>query len=130
MLNETREDYTLFRKEDEMYAIPSAHYKEFQLLSEVAFVRKAGIHLGTLKGDDLVPAHDLAMSICLNPEIPRAELTAEEAVRYLRCDSITVSGITKGWAVVTYHGIALGWIKAIGSRVNNYFPKNQRILMQ
>ena len=37
------------------------------------------------------------------------------------------ANIPKGWNIVTYNGINLGFIKNIGSRVNNYFPVEWRI---
>lgn len=128
-LGSHKEAYTGFAKDQEIYAIPTRHFGEFQLLSEKCFVRKAGIHIGTAKGDDLVPAHDLAMSVHLSSDVLRHELNETEALQYLRCQPVQVPPDIKGWAVVTYNGFALGWIKALDNRVNNYFPKNQRILM-
>jgi NOL1/NOP2/fmu family ribosome biogenesis protein len=34
----------------------------------------------------------------------------------------------KGWTVATYEGFALGWINALASRINNYYPKELRII--
>jgi NOL1/NOP2/fmu family ribosome biogenesis protein len=36
----------------------------------------------------------------------------------------------KGWYMVTYNGLGLGWLKALGNRSNNYLPKNWRIRME
>ena len=35
---------------------------------------------------------------------------------------------TPGWALLTYRKLPLGWIKALSSRINNYYPKEWRIL--
>jgi NOL1/NOP2/fmu family ribosome biogenesis protein len=32
--------------------------------------------------------------------------------------------------MVTYEGLPLGWIKNIGNRINNYYPKDWRIRMK
>ncbi|MFY7840347.1 MAG: methyltransferase RsmF C-terminal domain-like protein [Lacibacter sp.] len=36
----------------------------------------------------------------------------------------------KGWALATYNGFGLGWMKLLGNRMNNYYPKEWRILMR
>jgi NOL1/NOP2/fmu family ribosome biogenesis protein len=99
---ESSDDYQLIRKNDELYAFPKTLMQDIIILMDRLYVRKAGIHLGTLKGKDLVPSHELALSINLKKNIPRIEIEKE--------------------------GFSLGWIKVVGNRVNNYFPKNQRIL--
>ncbi|MBL0342749.1 MAG: hypothetical protein IPP71_18775 [Bacteroidetes bacterium] len=115
-------------KNNELYALPSTIYDEINLLMNNLFVRKAGIHVGTIKGKDLVPSHELALSVALKKDIPRMEFTREDAIRYLKCESINAAGMNNGWVVITFKNISLGWIKVIGSRTNNYFPRSQRIL--
>ena len=34
----------------------------------------------------------------------------------------------KGWQLVTYVNRPLGWINVLPNRVNNYYPKEMRIL--
>ncbi|WP_332911045.1 methyltransferase RsmF C-terminal domain-like protein [Algoriphagus boritolerans] len=34
-----------------------------------------------------------------------------------------------GWVLLTYQNLPLGWVKNLGNRVNNYFPKEWRIRM-
>ncbi len=123
------ENFIPYKKNEELYAFPKAHYNDIQLLMDRFYVRKAGLHLGTIKGKDLVPDHELALSLDLNSGITRVELSKEEAIKYLRCESIILQEIPKGWAVVTYRNFPLGWIKGIGNRINNYFPRPLRILM-
>lgn len=61
---------------------------------------------------------------------PEAELTKEQAVAYLRRESIVLGPETpKGIVIVTYKGLPLGAAKNIGTRANNLFPKNWRIRM-
>lgn len=113
---------------DEIFAFPEKWISEISLLRESLFVRKAGIHLGTMKGTDFIPSPELALSIHLNTNTSQLELTKEQALDYLRCGNITIPNLSKGWHVVTFNGFALGWIKALGNRINNYFPKEWRIL--
>ncbi|MBK8413856.1 MAG: hypothetical protein IPL22_04645 [Bacteroidetes bacterium] len=113
---------------DEIFAFPAKWLNTISLLRESFFVRKAGIHLGTMKGTDFIPSPELALSIHLNPSTPKVALELNQALDYLRCGNITIPNLSKGWHVVTFNGFALGWIKALGNRINNYFPKEWRIL--
>lgn len=128
LLDSSSVSWVLIKKENDLYAIPENQFNDYRLINEFSYVRKAGIWLGELKGTDLIPSHELALSIHLSKDVPRVSLSMEEAIRYLKCETISVSDIDKGWAVVTYSGFPIGWIKSLGNRINNYFPKNQRIL--
>ncbi|MCB9081396.1 MAG: RNA methyltransferase [Lewinellaceae bacterium] len=88
-----------------------------------------GVLVGQWKGKDLVPAPELALSLAVSPHIPVVSLEKQEALRYLKKEIPQLEVLPKGWALVQYAGLNLGWIKGIGSRVNNYFPREWRILM-
>lgn len=60
-----------------------------------------------------------------------AELDRETALAYLRRESIVLPPVVaKGIVIVCYEGLPLGPVKNIGSRANNLYPKNWRILMR
>lgn len=62
---------------------------------------------------------------------PEADVDLPTALAYLRRESVTLSPDTpKGPVVITYKGLPLGMAKNIGSRANNLYPKNWRILMR
>lgn len=62
---------------------------------------------------------------------PLAELTLQQALAYLRRESVVLApDVPKGIVVVTYKGLPLGPAKNIGSRANNLYPKSWRILMR
>lgn len=64
-------------------------------------------------------------------DFPSAELTLEQALSYLRRESIVLpASVQKGIVIVTYKGLPLGAVKNIGSRANNLYPKNWRIMMR
>ena len=60
---------------------------------------------------------------------PRVELDLQQALRYLHRDSFPLPQAPLGQILVCYRGHPLGYMKNIGSRCNNLFPKNRRILM-
>ena len=89
----------------------------------------AGVALGERKGRDIVPAPSLALSQALNADaFPRVELDYLQAVSYLRKEAITLPPDTKrGFVVVTFRGVPLGFVKNIGSRANNLYPAEWKI---
>jgi NOL1/NOP2/fmu family ribosome biogenesis protein len=77
----------------------------------------------------LIPDHALALSHLISDSIPFVELDRETALEYLRKNEIPVMPSQKGWVLVRYEGLNLGWMKHLGNRINNYYPKEYRILM-
>ena len=44
-------------------------------------------------------------------------------------EDIPAIPVKADWLLVSYKDIALGWCKNLGSRLNNYYPKEWRIRM-
>ena len=84
---------------------------------------------GTQKGKDVIPAHAEALMTCLQKDkYPVVELSLDDALHYLRREAITLPADTpRGFAVVTYRGLPLGFVKNIGNRANNLYPQEWRI---
>lgn len=56
------------------------------------------------------------------------ELTKEQALQYLHRDAITLPADTqRGFVLVTYQDIPLGFCKHLGNRTNNLYPQEWRI---
>jgi tRNA and rRNA cytosine-C5-methylase len=79
-----------------------------------------------------IPEMEEILSVAFDrSRYPLAELTKEQAVAYLRRESVVLSAdVPKGIAIVTYKGLPLGPVKNIGTRANNLYPKTWRILIQ
>ena len=91
---------------------------------------KIGLDLGTLKRNDFIPSPQLALSPVLNDSgIPRVELDHRQALSFLKKETPAVAAVPRGWALAVFEGNALGWMKGLGSRINNYYPKEWRIRM-
>ena len=89
-----------------------------------------GVNIGEFKGKDLIPAHALALSSLINPDIPYLDTDRAQALRFLKKESIELpDGAKNGWTLVRFHGLHLGWIKVIPGRMNNYLPQERRIRM-
>ena len=99
-------------------------------LSSHINILQAGLPVAEVKGRDYIPLHPLALSVRLNIQhFSMAELSLEDAVRYLRKDNLQAKLDGDGWFLAAYRGLPLGWIKNIGNRNNNYYPKEWRIRM-
>ena len=85
--------------------------------------------LAELKGRDASPSHALSMSTALRADaFTRSELSYAEALRYLRREAITLPpDAPRGFVVVTYRAIPLGFVKNLGNRANNLYPNEWRI---
>ncbi len=86
-------------------------------------VLRKGLHLGEIRSGLLIPDHALALSM-LPPEAPEKELTGEEALKYLAGESL--AGEEKGWVLMKYRGLTLGWGKGSEGRIRNHYPKGLR----
>jgi len=70
----------------------------------------------------------LVLSNAYAGNLPVQEVAEETALDYLRRLDIKIESQKKGWAVICFCGIALGLVKFLPNRVNNYYPKDWRIL--
>ena len=108
--------------------VPARWNNEIQFLMQQLKVRYAGVELGTIAKNDLLPEHALALSTICSKQVFSVELDKEEALTYLRKNEMHIEAAHKGWALATYNGFNLGWMKLLGNRINNYYPKEWRIL--
>lgn len=115
---------------DDGTAIPAAHAEFVGWISEnIRFLRR-GLPLGTIKGRDIIPSHELAMSNVLRRgHFPTAELAYPAAFSYLRGEGISEmpAELPRGYFLATYGEIPLGFAKNIGNRANNLYPDYLRV---
>ena len=123
-----KQDVFFFRFNDQVHALPAHLVEDLAYLQTVCYLKRAGVLTGTLAAKEFIPEHDLALSTLIHKEVPAVELTKEQAIQYLRKEEIRVETERRGWALVQYKGQNLGWIKILPNRVNNYYPKEWRIL--
>jgi 16S rRNA C967 or C1407 C5-methylase (RsmB/RsmF family)/NOL1/NOP2/fmu family ribosome biogenesis protein len=124
----TPEDLFFFKQADNIIALPAEWKFDLAVLQKKLYLRKAGITIGSLKGKDMVPDHELALSLLTNNEIKAVSVSKEQALQYLKRKDLVIEDTLKGWALVNYCGINLGWMKVLHNRINNYYPVNWRIL--
>ena len=119
----------LLKNANEIWALP-CDFNDYNSLNQNLKIVKPGVKIATIKKNNAIPSHDLALSIdLLNNEFYEIELNYEEALFFLKRDSLNISAQKRGWIMLKYKGVNLGWVKNIGSRINNYYPIEWRIRM-
>ena len=119
----------LLQANNQAIAIPQKYKNTFSALSERLNIRSAGLPLGEWKGADFIPSAALALSTELNPRaFPSIALSYEQAIAYLRKETIILpADAPKGHLLATFQNTPLGFIKNVGTRVNNLYPREWRI---
>jgi 16S rRNA C967 or C1407 C5-methylase (RsmB/RsmF family)/NOL1/NOP2/fmu family ribosome biogenesis protein len=122
-------DFYYFKVNDDWMAIYKHHIESLNVLARNLYIKKSGVKIGKLAGRDLVPDHELALSLIVNKDaFLETELDKEQAILYLRRENMVLDTTEKGWSLMNFEGFALGWAKLLPNRVNNYYPKEIRIM--
>ncbi len=120
----------LRQKGETITAVPSALTADVAMLDSDLHVLAAGCAVGVMKGRDLVPDADLALSLMLEPEAwPSEEVDMQTALAFLHKDAIALPDAPKGYVIIRYEGLPLGFVKNLGNRCNNLHPQGRRIRM-
>lgn len=122
------ENISFISWESQLLAVPATQLNAIQQLQKHLYIRKAGTLAGSIIRDEWIPDHDMAMNPLMKIEVPKISLNKSDALQYLRRNVFELDTGLKGWALVQFEGINLGWIKLLPGRINNYYPKDWRIL--
>lgn len=124
--------FDFIMEKESIYAIGKNFIERYKQLKDTLYITYPGLHIGKFAGDKFIPSHELALSRHIAKHFPSVELPQETALAYLKKGDISqaaaLENVKDGWALVQFKGQNLGWIKKIGHRVNNYYPKELRIL--
>jgi 16S rRNA C967 or C1407 C5-methylase (RsmB/RsmF family)/NOL1/NOP2/fmu family ribosome biogenesis protein len=140
-LNLVKNDQTRYLQPDQPWRIAkqgellfSFHEQHQEIISQLfrAFHPLfTGTCIGEIKGKDFVPHAALALSKVINrTEKQELEVTIKDAVRFLQRESLPPINGDKGYMLVTYQHLPLGWIKNLGTRSNNLYPSSWHIRMK
>ena len=110
-------------------AILPVHEADLHLLQQAVYMRKTGLQLGMPSAKEWIPAHEVALSIDAGEDLPTIQVNREQALKFLKREDMSINETAKGWHIIRYDGLGLGWVKALGNRINNYLPKQWRIRM-
>ena len=92
-----------------------------------ALRKTSGAPSARCKTSDLKPLESRLQ--IFDPSVPRVELDLQQALKYLHRDALSLPDAPLGMLVVCYRSHPLGFVKNLGSRANNLYPKSRRIIM-
>ena len=124
-IKETHHEF--IKVQSSAYAIPGKLLNDVNVLCNKLYVLYFGTMIGELVRDKLVPDHALAMSSLVGDGIEKVELSYDHSIAYLKKKELNINP-GKGWRLVSYKNYPLGWINVLSNRINNYYPKELRIL--
>lgn len=109
-----------------LHELNSRALEYISVFNKEFYFKKAGVAVGELKGKDLVPDHELALSTKNKAE--KLNLDKNTALKYLKKEPFLAKEPLPGFSLVSYKEQGLGWAKILPNRVNNYLPNELRIL--
>lgn len=123
-------EWRLTQRGDDLYAVKECHAPLLAEMEKALDLIAPGLRVATIKGRDSIPSQELALSTALAPEaFPHCEVDHPTAIAYLQRQAITIDA-PKGYVLLTHAAHPLGFVKNLGSRANNLYPKPWRILSQ
>ncbi|MBQ8721496.1 MAG: rRNA cytosine-C5-methyltransferase [Paludibacteraceae bacterium] len=126
--NLLRGEYDIVESEGRYYAVQKERVDFVEECRKTLNVLMFGVQMYEQKGKDLIPQAALALSQAyIRGAYPEVELSYEEAISFLRKEAIVLADAPRGFVLVTYGGLPLGWVKNIGNRCNNLYPEFWRI---
>lgn len=117
----------LYKTDSCLYALTEEYLPYIQAAGRQVLL--AGIPVAAVGKRGWEPMHAIAMSTLLRRgTFPELSLNRQQALHFLACrtDNLPETS-TRGYVLVTYHDYPLGWVKALGNRYNNLYPRNWRI---
>lgn len=111
--------------------------RDLDRLEKSLKVMASGTAVATRKGLDLVPEAALALAAdrvrpAIGDMLPglvfeTVEISREEALRFLSKEPLSCPDSPRGYLLLSYGGLGLGFVKNLGSRTNSLLPNAWRI---
>lgn len=127
---EQPDELFFFQQHEELFAVRTSNEQDLRLFQDALRLKKSGIRIGSLVRGELNPDHELAMGLLMSKNTRIHDMGLEQAMKFLKKENIDIPFKERGWVLMSYQGIPLGWMKTMEGRSNNYYPKNWRITMR
>lgn len=123
-------ELNLIKSSQGLAAFPGSLLPDLNFLASRLNVQYFGVAVGEVLKGRLVPHHALAQSLRIKSSVPSLHLDYENAIKYLQRQDLKADAPAAGWHLVKYLEKPLGWMNVLPNRMNNYYPKEIRILKQ
>ncbi|MDO9154678.1 MAG: rRNA cytosine-C5-methyltransferase [Paludibacter sp.] len=125
------EEWRFVREENLLKAYKSNNFPDLLTLKKTLRCIECGLTLAEIKGKDIIPSHQFALSLDIDVEkTQKINADYKTAVSYLKKEVIYLQNETKGFKLVCYNDIPIGWVKNVGTRCNNLYPQHWKIRMK
>jgi len=112
---------------------PAAYLRDLDRLEKQLKVIASGTAAYILKGSDRIPEADFALAVHRDAVGGLAYQTfpvnREQALDFLSKRTLLFPDAPRGYLLLTWEGLGLGFVKNLGSRVNSLLPNARRIRM-
>ncbi len=131
------DNHNYFKKNNQFHFLNNLALNFILHFEKHFYFKKAGICVGEIKGQDLIPNQELAWCNYLKKSVNKLDLDKDNALKYLRKESFDNLRHPErspredeklGLHLITYKNYGLGWAKLLPNRINNYLPNELRIL--
>jgi 16S rRNA C967 or C1407 C5-methylase (RsmB/RsmF family)/NOL1/NOP2/fmu family ribosome biogenesis protein len=119
---------SLINWNDKLLALPLEIEESMLHVQAQMRLQKMGTTIGEISRKGIIPSEELALDAQLNIFNKRIDVDRQQALNYLHGDTFKLDGIP-GYQLITFQNQPLGWIKHLGNRFNNLYPKEWRIRM-
>ncbi len=123
---EDQEKCFLFFHGTQLQSLASKYRQELLACLNYLHVLRAGVRLGEVMRNKVVPDHSLALSTRRGKQLGAVSVDKSQALAFLRREPLSL-GVDPGFHVVEYEGLGLGWVNVLPGRVNNLLPSNRRV---
>lgn len=125
------EIWELIQENNIISAVRKTLFERINILKKNLRTMHFGITLAEQKGKDFIPHISLALSKNIDlKKVQTAEINKTKAIKYLQRESILLPDSEKGFVLLTYENVPVGWVKNLGNRSNNLYPGEWRIRMK
>lgn len=112
-----------------VHYISEALMPVYEQLSKLRIVH-AGVSVGSVKKKKLVPFASFAFSGLVEKEaFPIVSVELDVALRYFKRESLILQDAPRGWVLLEYEGLPIGFVNNLGSRANNTYVPEWKIKM-
>ncbi|MAN87003.1 MAG: tRNA/rRNA cytosine-C5-methylase [Algoriphagus sp.] len=116
-----------YQLNDSYFRIESTWKAYFEKISQHLSIRYFGVELGKKQKNDWIPSAEWALSTLPKNGFNLLNVNLAQALDFLRKKDLEINEFPLGWVLICYQDLPLGWIKNLGGRSNNYYPKEWRI---
>ena len=125
------ERWVILNDDNYIKAYDKERLNDFLVLNKFLNPMHSGILLGEMKGRDFIPSTCFAFSKKINRNsCESVEVDYRTAISFLKNEAIQLPDEKRGYLLICYKNIALGWVKNVGNRCNNLYPQEWRIRMK